>query len=435
MKKRLCILLAAVLIVSLLAGCAGPAPAEQTPAEATAQTPAEEAPAAATAGKTEISLITWRSEDADVFKTMIADFESRNTDIKVNLEITSSDITEYYTVLKSRLISGEGADVLMVHPGPYQKELAEAGYLLDLTGSPLCDTLEPGILTSGQVNGKQYSLTETYNSFAIYYNEAIFEELGIEAPTDYAGLVAACKKAAEGGYMPVAAGFGEAWVTEILYEALLCAYANGDDNVLHALETGEAKLTDEVYQNVFGDVAAMIADGVFQDSVTGTTYESSISLFASGRAAMLIDGTWSIGNLLGMNADLKFGLVRIPSTSGSSVGLLSPSQGICINANGKNIDAAERFVAYLFTVEAEEMYCNGTKQASTVVGTTLDVPEMDLVSELMQGETRVWPDVYVENAQLLSILDDPCCRIAGGSTDVAAELAQSQSEIDALIAG
>ena len=79
MKKRLCILLAAVLIVSLLAGCAGPAPAEQTPAEATAQTPAEEAPAAATAGKTEISLITWRSEDADVFKTMIADFESIRT--------------------------------------------------------------------------------------------------------------------------------------------------------------------------------------------------------------------------------------------------------------------------------------------------------------------------------------------------------------------
>ena len=74
MKKRLCILLAAVLIVSLLAGCADPAPAEQPPAEATAQTPAEEAPAAATAGKTEISLITWRSEDADVFKSMIADF-------------------------------------------------------------------------------------------------------------------------------------------------------------------------------------------------------------------------------------------------------------------------------------------------------------------------------------------------------------------------
>ena len=69
------------------------------------------------------------------------------------------------------------------------------------------------------------------------------------------------------------------------------------------------------------------------------------------------------------------------------------------------------------------------------MGTTLDVPEMDLVSELMQGETRVWPDVYVENAQLLSILDDLCCRIAGGSSDVAAELAQSQSEIDALIAG
>ena len=431
MKKQLCMLIVLTLIVSMLAGCGTKAAVGQP--EQTAQTATEQA-STPSAGQTEISLITWRAEDADVLKEMIADFESKNPDIKVNLEITSSDITEYYTVLKSRLIGGEGADVFMVHPGPYQKELAEAGYLKDLTGSALVDTLEPSILTAGQVGGKQYSLTETYNSFAIYYNEALFEQLGIEPPTDYASLVDACKKSVEGGYMPVAAGFGEAWVTEILYEALMCSYANGDDNVLHALETGEAKLTDEVYQHVFSDVADMIRDGIFQNSVTGTTYESSISLFASGRATMLLDGTWSIGNLLGMNEELRFGLARIPSVSGEAVSLVSPSQGICINANGSRQDEAERFVAYLFTVEAEEMYCNGTKQASTVAGTTLDVPEMDLVSGLMQGESAVWPDVYVENAQLMSILDDLCCRIAGGSVDVAEELARSQAEIEALLA-
>lgn len=430
MKKLVCVLLAAALLLALLAGCGQKAETATDNAAADA-----EAPTSSGGKQTEISFITWRSEDSDVLKAMIADFESKHPDIKVNLEVTSSDITEYYTVLKSRLISGSGADVMMVHPGPYQKELADAGSLLDLTGTGLADTLDPGLLISGQVGGVQYALTETYNSFAIYYNKDLFTQLGITPPTDYASLVEACKKSVEGGYMPVSVGFGEAWVTEILYEALMCSYADGNDNILHDLETGAAKLTDPVYQSIFGDVAQMVADGVFQESATGTTYDGSISLFASGKSTMLMDGTWSIGNLLDMNASLNFGLCRIPSIRGKDVGPISPSQGICINAKGSNIEAAKTFVAYLFTVEAEQMYCNGTKQASTVVGTTLNVPEMDMVSALMDGNTALWPDIYVENAQLLSILDDLCARLAGGGKDLMTELQSSQAEIDTLIAG
>ena len=422
MKKIWSLLLAAVLLLSTLAGC-GQQSQEQTGDNAESQ-----------GGQTEISLITWRSEDSDVFKEMIADFESKNPDIKVNLEVTSSDITEYYTVLKSRLVSGEGADVIMVHPGPYQKELAEAGSLLDLSDTGLADTLDEGLLVAGQVGDTQYALTQTYNSFAIYYNKDIFDELGLSAPTDYASLVEVCQKCVEGGYMPISVGFGEAWVTEILYEALMCSYADGNDNILHDLETGDAKLTDPVYVSVFGDVVQMVEDGLFQENAIGTTYDSSISLFASGKAAMLMDGTWSIGNLLGMNESLNFGLCRIPSISGADIGPISPSQGICINAKGSHIEESKRFVEYLFTVEAEEMYCNGTKQASTVAGTELDVPEMDMVSELMAGDTALWPDIYVENAQLLSILDALCARLAAGGADLTTELESSQAEIDALIA-
>lgn len=440
MKKLLCMMLAVLMVLSLFAGCAGKETATETEAETKAETKApeeevqEEAPAASDK-QTEISFITWRSEDADVLKAMIADFENQNPDIKVNLEITSSDITEYYTVLKSRLMSGEGADVLHVHAGPQLKELADAGYLLDLTDTGLAENVEPGILTAGQVNGTQYALTQTYNSFAIYCNTELFEELGIALPTDYASLLEACQKSVAAGYMPVSAGFGEGWVTDMLYEAVMSAHSGGDENIFHALETGDARLTDEKYQNIFNEIAQMMADGIFQDSASGTTYEGCISLFASGRATMLLDGTWSIGTLLGMNEDLKFDLVRVPSIGGESVGLLSPSQAVAINSNGKNIDAAQRFVSWLFTVEAEEAYCNGTVQASTVVGTALDVPEMDMVSELMQGETVTWPDCFVENAELLSIVEDLCGRIIAGSTDIMAELEQSQTEIDALIAG
>lgn len=438
MKKMISLLLAVILVAAVFAGCA--AKQTPTPATNTADAAKEDAPAEVEVPKVdsdeaiELSFVTWRTEDVDILKEMIATFEAANPNVKVNMEVTSNDQTEYYSVLKSRLLSGEGADVCMAHAGPFITELAEEGYLLELD-SDIYAEMNPGMLSAGQVNGKQYGLPQTTNTFVVYYNTALFEELGIAVPTDYESLKAACDALRAGGYMPMAAGFGEAWVTDILYEALLCDYAPENPDSYHQLETGEAKLTDDLYVKVFSDVDKMVNDGIFQDNVLGTNYESSISLFASGKAGMLLDGSWTVAGLMDMNPDLKFGAIRIMNTEGTGSGICGPDQNMCISASGKHIDAAKAFVKFFYSAAGESMYCNATMQPSTVLGVELDVPALGMLEEVMGTTPATWPDSRVQNTEIISIVEDLCARIAAGNTDVNAELANSQAEIDALIGG
>ena len=379
----------------------------------------------------ELSYITWRTEDTDILNEMIAQFEAENPNIKVNMEMTSNDQTEYYAVLKSRLLSGEGGDVFMVHPGPFLKDLADSGYCMELEPE-MYENITPGFLMAGQANGKQYALPETCNTFVTYFNEDIFSELGIEIPTDYESLVAACQTCKDAGYMPIAIGLGETWVTDILYESLICDWAEDSANAMHALETGDETLTGELYTNVFGDVVKMVEDGIFQDNLLGTGYEAGISLFASGKAAMLLDGNWTVATLMEMNPDLNFGVFPIFNTAGVGKGILNPGQDMAINPNSAHLEEAKKFMEFFYSKEGEEMYCNATVQPSSVQGVELDIPALNMINDAMGSDPVTWPDIAVENTKLMEIVEELCARLAGGGVDLTEELERAQAEVEAM---
>ncbi len=426
--KRSIALLCAIAMLAAVTACD---PATGKPSESKESGTSTQSEAAGDA--TTISFITWRSEDAEVLAEMVSAFEVQNSNIKVDLEITSSDMTEYYTILKSRLLSNEGADVFQSHPGAYLDELVQAGYCKDLTDSGLSDLYNSSLLESGIVDDKLYGLLQTYNSFAIFYNKTIFSELGLEKPTNYTELVAAAKASVDAGYMPIAAGFAEAWTTGMVYEQLYANYADGDDYVMRKLETGELKFTDEPFASTFNDMAKMLEDGIFQENAMGTKYDSSLSLFSRGEATMLLTGTWSVGGLSDEDASLEFGLFSLPGVNADAVGIVSPSQLTCINSKGEKQEAAMKFLEFFSSKEGAAMYAEGTKQAATVSGVELDVPELEEVAALMSGKTAILADSYIKDAKVVSITDELSAQIFSGM-DVAQAIEKAQNQMDELIA-
>ena len=431
MKKLICILMVLVIASFAFVACTVPAaPADGAEVEEAEESAIEES-VAEPAGEETINFVTWRSEDADVLKEMVAMFEAQNPGIKVNLEITSSDMTEYYTILKSRLVSGEGADVFHCHPGAYLDELVTTGYCKDLTDSGIGDLYDDEFLDIGMIDDKLYGVVQTYNSFAIFYNAKLFNELGLEKPVTYADVLNAAQKSTDAGYMPIAAGFAEAWTTGMVYEQLMANYSPDDDLVFQELETGEYKLTEEPYTSVLNDIAQMNEDGLFQKNAMGTKYDASLSLFARGEATMLLTGTWSVGGLKDMDESLEFGLFSLPGVNAEAVGIVSPSQLICVNDKSDAPDAAMKFLEFLSSVEAETYYCNNTKQAPTVKGVEVDIPELDEVSQLMDGKTAVLADTYITDPMLVSVMDEVAAKILGGQ-DVQSAAEEGQVQIDGL---
>jgi len=233
--------------------------------------------------------------------------------------------------------------------------------------------------------------------------------------------------------MPIAAGFAEAWTTSMLYEQMMANYVPDDPMVFRKLETGEAKLTDEPYVTMMTDLATMVEDGLFQKNAMGTKYDASLSLFAMGEASMLITGTWSVGGLKEMDETLEFGLFSMPGVNVPAVGIISPSQSICVNAKSANDEAAMKFTEYLSSIDAGTFYCEQTKQAPTVKGVTVASPELSEVSKLMEGDTVMLADSYVQDPRMVSIMDEVSALILGGE-DVKTSLEEGQRQIDALIA-
>ena len=429
MKKRISLVLILSLLCIMIASCTvnAPTPAATDTAPDTGGDTAATEPAG---GDQVVSFITWRGEDTTVLKDLVAMFEDQNPGIKINLEITSADITEFYTVLKTRMTSGEGADTFNVHPGAYINEYIDAGFCLDLNPTGIPSLYEDGFLIFGERNGGQYGVLVTYNSIAIYYNQRIFDELGIDVPVTYDDFKAAAAAVSDAGYLTVAAGFAESWTLDMVIEPLTGMYSPDDPYVFRKLETGEMKLTDDLFVKVFSDIEQMNNDGIFQKDAVGTGYDASISLFATEQAAMLLSGTWSIGGIKEMDPDLAFDIFPLMAVNAPAISPILPGQLYAINQKSGVVDASIKWIEFLSSPEGAGFYANQTVQSPTVKGVVSDAPEIAMVKDLMAGKTGDWPDNYIEDPRTLVILDETAVNILKGM-DVAQALAEGQAQFDA----
>ena len=163
MKKFISLLLCVLMLFSL-AACASDAntPAADAPAaDSTEPSPNQnDAPASDSDDTVEITMLSWRSEDSEILNKIGEMFTAEHPNIKVHFDIPTSDETEYYNVMKTRLMSSESkVDILGVHPGSMTNELVEAGKLVELTDSDLVKLITPDLLASEKTaDGKIYGV-------------------------------------------------------------------------------------------------------------------------------------------------------------------------------------------------------------------------------------------------------------------------------------
>jgi len=379
-----------------------------------------------------IKFIHWRNEDANTYKKLIQMFEEKNPNVKVDMEITTANQADYYTLLKSRLVAGESVDVYFAHPGAHLYEMAQAGYCEDFTGKPFVNDYLSSLIPAGRIDDKVCGLVQCYNVFTVFYNKKIFGELGLTPPKTFNELAKICDTVKANKYEPIATGFAEAWTADIFFLTLLGEYANGDEMIYSKLEEGKVKYTDEPYVSVFKAIQEMGGKGMFQKNATGTKYEASLALFAQGKAAMLNTGTWSVGGLKSQNKDLEFGVFVLPSPSDKIVPTLAVGQAVCVNAKSARKDEAMQFVEFLSSKEAAAIYGNETGQLVGIKDVKLDVPELAEVSELLSGESITAVNTFTKNPKTWQISQETGIKAALGQ-DLNKTLEEAQKQLDAAL--
>lgn len=211
--------------------------------------------------------------------------------------------------LKTRAATGDLPDIFKVDGG-LADVLAKSGSILELDDYYAESNYEENLPQNVIDNCLKSSDGRIYQ-FPIdgippvlwYYNKQIFEENNIKVPENYDELMTAIEELRAIDIIPVAMFGKEPWPVGAFFDAFALKENPGG---VKALSEGEAKASDEDYSKAINKIADAVEAGIFQDGVTNADYETANALFTEGKAAMFLNGSWYLSDLinnLGENGD------------------------------------------------------------------------------------------------------------------------------------
>lgn len=266
--------------------------------------------------------------------------------------------TDYFPQLQTALAGGDQPEIIMGNPGLYP-DLIEQGYVADLSDNETIKSLNlpSGDLGDVSLDGKIYGFPIDFKTWGVFYNKAIFEELGISEPTTYTELLDICQTIADAGIDPWAHDFADATAGDIEMRNYVWTKAleEGENDVFEKLMSGETKLTDYDFFKEGLDLWAERLAWMRDDAMTNDQ-NAALEVFTSGEAAMLYLGTWCIGDLEAMieGSDFEYGVFIEPiDDEGSAKMNVQVDQSFMVNPNSENYDVAVEFLEYWVTEGAD----------------------------------------------------------------------------------
>ncbi len=224
----------------------------------------------------------------------------------------------------NRIVGGEPPTAMQFNTGKQFDELVEAGVLRDLDDiaaeGAWRDNL-PSVITSAiERNGKIFAApVNIHGENWFWYNNQVLADAGVEAPSNFADLIAAGPALRESGVIPLALG-GQAWQERLTFLTVLLAEGGPDlyRSVLGDNDT--ASVQSESYRQVVETFAAL--RDLVDEGSPGRNWNDATSMVITGKAAIQIMGDWAKGEFIaaGMTPGDEYGCSVIQSDNGYIIG-------------------------------------------------------------------------------------------------------------------
>ena len=222
----------------------------------------------------------------ETLKKMIEIFESKNPDIKVDVQITGYE--DYFTKLATTVGGGNPPDVFEMNMENFLSYMLR-GACADLTGKIDTANYSEGTLAAVSSEGKIYAVPMSFSTCVLFYNKDLFDQAGVAYPTDewtWADAQAAAEKIKAlgddswGYYQPI--------TSNEFYKSIK---GNGGS----VLSEDYSQFTMNTPENV-AVLEAMIARVRGENHVMPTKEElagrGDWDLFTEGKLGMIITGIW-----------------------------------------------------------------------------------------------------------------------------------------------
>lgn len=355
MRKIIAMLLAVILCVGVLAGCGG----------------------SGSNSKTVVYWSMWESTEpqGQAISAAVEAF-TKETGIKVDLQFKGR--TGIREGLQPALDAGQVIDVFDEDIDRINTTFGS--YLLDLEDLAAKykyeDTAIAGLIGACREvgGGRLKSIPYQPNIFNFFYNEAIFNEVGVTAPTTWDELLTVCEKVKAAGYIPITCD--DAYITAMIGYHL--GRLVGEEGVRDIVTNG--KWDDPAVVQFANDYAELASKGYFSPNIESNVWPNGQNVeLAQGQAAMYLNGSWLPNEVKGITGEgFKWGCFSYPTVNGGKVGLEAANYGaqvFAINAKTQVADEAFQLINYLTKGEADK---------------NLSVMSIGIPADTTNGE---WPDL------------------------------------------
>ena len=422
MKRKLLAATLTTAMVLSLAACGGGSSSSSDTA----------ASGSGASGSGELQVNIWDNNQLEGLQK-IADEWTEESGVKVKINVVDWD--NYWTLLEAGASGGQMPDVFWMHSNTAQMYM-ENDLLLNLDDYIANDdAIDLSNYYEGVVdlynrddNGSQYALPKDHDTIALLYNKAIFDKYGVEYPTDdwtWEDVRDAAAKISEAGKADGVYGYAintsnnqDGWYN-IIYD--YGGQVITEDHKGTTIGSDEAKAGMEMLRQIL-EVSApqtVVAE-------TGTD-----SLFQSGLAAMITQGSWMINSFYTAENHADYAWAMLPYADVNGNGACDKGErysaynglGWAAAANTADPDAAYSLISYFCSEKAQKeqaqlgVTMGGMKGISDdfanafegmdVSAFTRAEEEGDLFFRPYTRNTTVWEDALQQNGAFLDAWLDP----------------------------
>ncbi|PPQ46910.1 sugar ABC transporter substrate-binding protein [Paenibacillus peoriae] len=271
--------------------------------------------------------------------------KDKNIDVTVQLEMPPADNAAQ--ILKTRLASNDAPDVFALHAVNEIPPFYKAGYLEDLSGQPfvnkLMDSVKPSVTTK---DGKVVAVPLETISWGYLYNKKIFKDLDLQPPGTLTEMKAVVEKLKANNVKPFLLSYKESWIPQLFVPLTAGAMMNTQNkDFIDRMNQDKGSFTE--MKSMFDIIDLVNSNGT--DKALEIGGDDGSAAFASGKAAMWIQGPWFAETILKSDPKMDFGVAPLPINDDPNATLinLSTSTSLAVSSTSKNKEVALDFVNYV----------------------------------------------------------------------------------------
>lgn len=358
-------------------------------------------PAVSYAEDVELDVIAaeYGQNTAEWWANFVTDFNNDNPGIKLNVEVVSWN--DIYTVVNTRIQGNNAPDILNIDVfADYQADgllLPAKDYVSEETYAKMYESF----LEQSVVDDVVWAVPDLASARALYYNVDILEAAGVEVPTNWEELTAACEaiKAYDESIYP--------WGIDMTTDEGQAAFAyytwnNGggfvDENGDWALNSPE---NVEAIEYAIGLVNSGYTNS---DPANDTRYDLQ-DMFGAGQVAMVIAPNSLPTYIADGGHEVNYAVASIPSNGGESVSAGVMDRFMCFD-NGysdEELTAIKTFFDYFYEDQrySDWVLMEGFLPATTAGGEAVAAADESMAAWVdIVGSSKFYPTAKAEWADV-----------------------------------